>query len=177
MKLNNIGFIGIVHFISVFFISCTNEMDNKHEYSNEKLVVEETNVSDFHDSKNENLVRMNKIRDKLKRELGENYDEVIAEPTNEQIVHGAEVYNLKCAKCHGKQGKGDGVDGIGLRITLADLTNAEYATFYSDEARKRIIRKGIDGTTMIAWQTVLNEQEIDNVYLYIRTLIKTVDTE
>lgn len=41
----------------------------------------------------------------------------------EVIKHGQDLYNQKCAICHGPEGKGDGVLGVQLKVRPADLSH------------------------------------------------------
>ena len=61
----------------------------------------------------------------------------------------------------------------GLTYLPADFTDSTRMAFYSDEGHKQIIRKGIIGTVMFAWEGKLTEKEIDAVYAYIKNFTKT----
>ena len=49
---------------------------------------------------------MSELRERLKGELGEKYDQSVPEATEAQLKRGAELYPQVCASCHG--GRGDG---------------------------------------------------------------------
>ena len=169
-KINISLIMSMSLFISMFYYACSPESEKVTDKSNEKTVMQ-SQVSDNQDNVESEIDRQNRIRESLKKELGDNYDKPLGKATKKQIASGKKVYQLKCAKCHGETGKGDGAYGDGLRIPPADLTDAKLASFYSDEARKQIIRKGIVGTTMVDWEKILTEQEIDDVYVFVKQFV------
>lgn len=75
-----------------------------------------------------------------------------------------------CVSCHGKKGKGDGQAATALQPKPADFTDPEHSTFYSEQGRIYIIRKGTRGKAMIGWESTLKEQEIFAVYGYVNSL-------
>ena len=77
------------------------------------------------------------------------------------------LYATNCVVCHGEGGKGDGVIGAALRPPPADLT-APQVRGKSDTDLRSVIREGHG--TMPAWKSRLNEQEIQNLIAYIRSL-------
>lgn len=114
--------------------------------------------------------RMNDVRQKLKDELGDKYNQPVPAATNEQLVLGRKIFEKSCVACHGASGKGDGPAAAALKQKPADFTDAEHSKFYSDQGRMLIIKKGSPGTPMPAWEGVLNEKEILSVHAYIRSL-------
>lgn len=80
---------------------------------------------------------------------------------------GKVIYETNCLMCHGARGKGDGPIGATLRPPPADLTGPK-ARAKSDTDQLAVIRDG--RAAMPAWKTRLNEQEIQNVLAYIRSL-------
>ena len=115
--------------------------------------------------------RLSELRDRLKGELGKRYGQPIPEAKEAQLKRGAELYPQVCASCHG--GRGDGLGKIteGLAGNPTSFTDREQATFFSEQGRLQIIRKGVAGTPMMGWQNVLSEKDILALYLYIRSLI------
>ena len=79
------------------------------------------------------------------------------------------LYATNCVVCHGEGGKGDGVMGEALRPPPADLTGPQVRG-KSDTDLRTVIREGHG--TMPAWKSRLNEQDIQNVLAYIRSLGK-----
>ncbi len=120
----------------------------------------------------EQLQHMIQFREQLEHKLGDMYALAIKPGTEEQRMRGQELYRQICAPCHGVRGRGDGHTAQGLVGNPSDLTDAEQASFYSEQARLYILRKGVDGTPMMGWENVLTEADIMAVYLYIRSLIK-----
>ena len=118
------------------------------------------------------LQRMIQFREQLEHKLGDLYVLAIKPGTEKQRMRGQELYRQICAPCHGVRGHGDGHTAQGLIGSPTDLTDAERASFYSEQARLYIIRKGVEGTPMMGWEDVLAEADIMAVYLYIRSLIK-----
>ncbi|RMF56850.1 MAG: cytochrome c [Calditrichaeota bacterium] len=119
------------------------------------------------------LQHLAQVRERLKQELGEKYEEPVPDPTPAQLKRGRDLYRQLCAPCHGSRGEGRGKTGEGLLVKPPALTDPKLAHFFSDQARLRIIRKGIKGTPMMGWGNVLSEPDLLAVFLYIRTLAKT----
>ncbi len=115
--------------------------------------------------------RMLELRERLKSELGEKYNQSIPEATEAQLKRGAELYPHVCASCHGGRGDGLGKISEGLAGNPTSFTDPEQALFFSGQARLHIIRKGVPGTPMMGWQNVLCEEDVLTLYLYIRSLI------
>jgi high-affinity iron transporter len=117
------------------------------------------------------LQRMEAVRERLKKELGEKYDQPIPAASTKQLNRGSELYAQLCASCHGARGDGKGEIAEGIIGHPSDFTDAKQAAFYSEQARLQIIRKGIPGTPMMGWENVLTEEEMLSVYVYVRSLI------
>ncbi len=149
-------------------ISCSEKNTNNDKVKLTEQIKDKTEIKEQSGS-----LSMTEIREKLKKELGEKYNAPMKKLTPKQLAQGKIIYEDRCAKCHGLKGKGDGSYGKGLTIPPADFTDSTRAAFYSDEARKQIIRKGIIGTVMFAWEDKLSEKEIDVVYAYIKTFSKS----
>ena len=119
------------------------------------------------------MQHMNEVLKKLKSELGDQYDQPAPPATDEQLALGKETFIQFCATCHGEGGKGDGPIVKSLDSKPADFTDNAHSKFYSDQGRIQIIKKGIEGTPMAGWESVLNEEKIAAVYAYIRSLRST----
>ncbi len=120
---------------------------------------------------------MNDVLQKLKTELGSEYGKPVPAASKEQLVLGKKVFAQSCVACHGASGKGDGPAAAGLKKKPADFTDTEHSKFYSDQGRIHIIKKGIAGTPMSGWEAVLNEQEIQSVHAYVRSLRNSANKE
>ncbi len=113
---------------------------------------------------------MNDVKEWLQKELGDKYDKPVPTASAEQLVQGKAVYLKICFTCHGVSGKGDGVAAAALPQKPADFTDSAHSKFYSDQGRIHIIKKGVEGTPMVAWEAALSEEEIMAVYGYVVSL-------
>ena len=80
--------------------------------------------------------------------------------------HGKELFNVRCALCHGKDGKG-GKDHLGL-----NLRNPAVQKFVDPEFLAMTIRDGRKGTPMPAFGKTgvgLSDQDIADLVAYIRS--------
>jgi len=68
-----------------------------------------------------------------------------------------------CIACHGENATGRA--GIGPRIA-----SKSYLAAASDDFLARTIKLGRSGTTMIPWEKVLNDQQVEGVIAYLRFL-------
>ena len=121
----------------------------------------------------ETVSRLTELRSRLQHQLGEDYDRPIAAATNEQLRRGAKHYQLLCSACHGRDGRGSGRQTRRLALPPPDLTDPQRGRFFSDRAKLEIIRRGIDGSPMIGWDRLLNEEELHDVFLFTRSLERT----
>jgi cytochrome c oxidase cbb3-type subunit 3 len=80
--------------------------------------------------------------------------------TNLNLGQGRAVFRSNCAFCHGLTGTG----GRG-----PNLAASRFATGGSDTAFKNIVRNGVPGTTMPAFDT-MEADELDNLTLFLREL-------
>ena len=91
---------------------------------------------------------------------------------------GREVYvRLQCAKCHGDTGAGDGpaaaglVDETGRPASLTDLRRPRsFRSGARPEDVLRVIRLGVPGTPMPAYEESLEGQEALELTWYVQTL-------
>ncbi|HEY8432104.1 MAG TPA: cytochrome c [Sandaracinaceae bacterium] len=91
------------------------------------------------------------------------------------LNRGEFVYMQRCRQCHGPRGRGDGPYASSLDPRPADLTRGEYprigatgGTLPSDEALARVIREGIEGTSMGPQH--LEGENLEAVVQYLKTL-------
>jgi mono/diheme cytochrome c family protein len=79
------------------------------------------------------------------------------------------TYDAKCAKCHGKDGRGKTMKG---RLTHArDLTAAQWQNDVTDERLFNSISNG-RGKKMPGFKKELSEADIDALVAYVRRLKK-----
>lgn len=86
--------------------------------------------------------------------------EISREPVKGDIKLGSKIYANQCAVCHGKDGEGISAPALGNPMLLATAT---------DGFLKYAISQGRDGTPMIAYKEVLNDNEINGVTAFLRS--------
>ena len=91
-----------------------------------------------------------------------------------QLNAGAVAFTHYCRSCHGAAGDGNGPSGVGLRPPPRDLRLGVYkfaavsaGQLPNDTDFRRIIRGGLHGTAMLAWD--LPDRELEDVIAYIKT--------
>jgi len=94
------------------------------------------------------------------------------EGTEEQQKAGQNLYELKCAQCHGISGDGQGIAASRFKPLPRDFTSAQIKIRTTangelplDSDLKKIIRNGMPYTGMPAWPD-LSEDEVDNLVFY-----------
>ncbi|MBC7878638.1 MAG: cytochrome c [Anaerolineales bacterium] len=86
----------------------------------------------------------------------------------EAVAAGKDVFLSSCQTCHGPQGHGDGPASGALNPAPKNL--AELQAAVEDDYLFWRISTGKDGTSMIAWEGILTEEQIWQVVSFIRTL-------
>jgi DMSO reductase family type II enzyme heme b subunit len=88
---------------------------------------------------------------------------------------GKQLYEMKCAHCHGADGTGDSAMSELLRPAPRNFTSSTFkfrttasGELPSDEDIKVSIRKGMPGTAMPPWPS-LSESEVTNLMYYLKT--------
>ena len=91
----------------------------------------------------------------------------------DRLNHGAEAYTNYCRPCHGGEGDGKGTAALGLRPPPRDLRLGVYkfgavagGQLPSDADFVRIIRGGLHGTAMLAWE--IPEAELPDLIQYMK---------
>ncbi len=88
---------------------------------------------------------------------------------------GKEVFDTKCASCHGSTGKGDGPAAAALPTKPRDLSDASYVSTLTDDHIFKTVKEGGAAVgkspLMPPWGSVLSEEDIWNVVAYIRSEI------
>jgi mono/diheme cytochrome c family protein len=87
---------------------------------------------------------------------------------SEAVSAGAEVFKSYCVSCHGEYGRGDGVAGASLDPQPKNL--AELQAQVTDDYLFWRIHSGKPGTSMVAWNGILTEEQIWQVVAFIRML-------
>lgn len=87
-------------------------------------------------------------------------------PDSASIARGRDLYQQRCAPCHGPQARGDGPISLALYPGTPDLS--VMASHYADGGLAWKIATGRN--FMPGWKNVLNEEQIWDVVNYLRTL-------
>lgn len=98
-------------------------------------------------------------------------------PTPERIAAGARVYAaLRCAECHGAEGRGDGPSALtlktdeGIRIRPPDLTRGEFKGGSTGRDLFRRIVTGMDGSPMPSYAGQASPDDLWALAQYIQSL-------
>lgn len=103
------------------------------------------------------------------------------ESTPESISRGKDLYEstLKCAECHGVDGRGNGPSASTLRDNKGDpippydfTTGARFKCGVTDHDLARIFLTGLDGTPMPTYVDYLEGDQIWDLVHYLRNLQK-----
>jgi mono/diheme cytochrome c family protein len=90
-------------------------------------------------------------------------------PYDEEVAsEGAKVFQTNCEMCHGPQGHGDGPAGQSLEPHPKNLAVLQKSV--GDDYLFWRISEGKPGTSMVAWKSILDEEQIWKVVSFIRTL-------
>jgi len=97
---------------------------------------------------------------------------------------GRDVYQTHCADCHGSAGKGDGGASHLLFPRPRDFTagrfkirSTESGSIPTDDDLDRSVRKGLYGTSMPGWETLLPDDQIRAAVQYVKSFSPRFDTE
>jgi mono/diheme cytochrome c family protein len=91
-----------------------------------------------------------------------------------QLTRGRRDFVQFCSSCHGLDGDGYGRSGQWLRPSPRDFrqTNFKFtkvlANLPTDDALKRLIKRGLDGTPMLPWD--LSDEQLTDIVQYIKSL-------
>lgn len=87
---------------------------------------------------------------------------------------GAEMFEKKCATCHGKDGKA--ATAMGKKLNMRDLTNPKVQANNADDARlERLITEGVKGAggKNVMPGTKLSPEELKDLIKFVRGLKKS----
>lgn len=158
--------------ISIILLSSCGNSKEKQDGQAHSEVESETKHEHF-DTEHSQL--MNETREWLIKELGDKYNQPVPPVTAHQLEQGKEIFLKYCATCHGNSGKGDGQAAAALQTKPSNFTDPRHSSFYSDQGRILIIKKGIKVTAMAGWENTLNEEEILSVYAYVKALKNSIE--
>jgi mono/diheme cytochrome c family protein len=85
------------------------------------------------------------------------------------LAQGKQIYDDKCAACHGASGKGDGPAAAVLNPRPANLTDKNFMQTLPVDCHFFVIAEGVRGTAMPPWKS-LGEETIWKVLVYTRSL-------
>ena len=85
---------------------------------------------------------------------------------SEQEKQGERLFQQSCAFCHSADGTGKNWIGSFLDAHPRDLTSVSMKSV-TVEQLTQVIRDGLPGTTMSAWKSVLNEEQIQAIVKYV----------
>lgn len=94
------------------------------------------------------------------------------------VADGAKIFTANCARCHGKEGKGDGPDLVKLQSAVSpdDWTDKQSNQELTDTFIISMITKGgkANGKSRImpAFGDKLNTQQVHDLLAFIRSLPK-----
>ncbi|RME93910.1 MAG: cytochrome c [Verrucomicrobia bacterium] len=88
------------------------------------------------------------------------------------LSKGKAVFDKKCAKCHGKDGKGQTT--MGRKLKIKDYTKAESWAKVKDEEAVKAIKEGYkrNGKKVMPAVKGLSDEDIQNVIAYMKSLKK-----
>lgn len=84
-----------------------------------------------------------------------------------------ELYDKGCAKCHGKEGKGD--TKMGQKSGCKDYSDAKVQDAMTDDAAIKAIKEGVkdkDGKVVMKPSEDLSDADIKAIVAYMRTFKK-----
>jgi mono/diheme cytochrome c family protein len=84
-----------------------------------------------------------------------------------------ELYDKGCAKCHGKEGKGD--TKMGQKLGAKDYTDAKVQAELTDDAAIKAIKEGLkdkEGKVLMKPAEDLSDADIKALVAYMRTFKK-----
>jgi cytochrome c oxidase cbb3-type subunit 3 len=87
---------------------------------------------------------------------------------SESALAGRNLYEDNCAFCHASDGTGRNWIGSFLDPRPRDFTDPEFRLIRDAAALEQRMLVGIPGTSMPAWQNVLNEAEIAAIIAYLQ---------
>ncbi|MFN7980381.1 MAG: c-type cytochrome [Vicinamibacterales bacterium] len=90
---------------------------------------------------------------------------------------GKAVYDAHCIECHGATGKGDGPAALTLVPHPRDFTSGRYklhstetGSLPTDDDLLRTVRKGVFGTAMPGWESILSDADVRAVVEYVKSM-------
>jgi cytochrome c oxidase cbb3-type subunit 3 len=89
------------------------------------------------------------------------------------LLEGRSVYLVRCATCHGQEGRGDGpISSHLIGPPVGDLTDGKWKHGSKPQEVLAVISKGVEGTRMAGWSLVLEPSQLRAVTAYVFYLAK-----
>ena len=101
-----------------------------------------------------------------------------AVPAQDNVNYGAKIFAANCARCHGKEGKGDGPDLVKLQSAVSpdDWTDKQTNQELTDSLIVAMITKGgkANGKSRVmpAFGDKLNPIQVRDLLAFVRSLSK-----
>lgn len=88
----------------------------------------------------------------------------------------AHLYDTYCAQCHGVNRNGKGINTVGLSVQPRDHSDTAGMTSIPLEEMRKAIKDGgasvNKSALMPPWNSVLTDQEIDDMVVYLRSVCR-----
>ena len=81
------------------------------------------------------------------------------------------IWNMNCAACHGKDGKGQTM--MGRKLEIKDLTDVKVQASFTDDQAAKAIKEGVTDngqTRMKAFADKLGDDDIKALVAHVRSL-------
>lgn len=80
---------------------------------------------------------------------------------------GQGLFQANCAFCHAPDGSGRNWIGSFIQPRPRNFNDAQQMQKFDRQKLQTAIKNGVEGTAMPAWQTVMNDEQIDAIIAYI----------
>ncbi|MDX2033804.1 MAG: c-type cytochrome [Blastocatellia bacterium] len=88
----------------------------------------------------------------------------------DSVARGDQIFQQRCAGCHGKKGDGKGPNSIDILPRPRNLRNADFMTSISDRRLFESIMYGVQGTAMPPWVDYgLSQKDVGDLVNYLRS--------
>ena len=91
----------------------------------------------------------------------------LALPVGAEEPAGKQVFEIRCAPCHGSTGGGDGPAAAAIVPKPRNFQDPEFWRGRSTQQLRLVVQKGRPGTLMAPFEGVLSDAEIDAVVAYL----------
>lgn len=91
-------------------------------------------------------------------------------------IHGQNIYQQHCLRCHGPRLDGNGPDADSIRVRPTNFHTYLTLARGAPELEKAI-RQGRSLTPMHAWDPVLTDQDVYDLVAYIRSAVPSLEVK